>query len=49
MINKIYIRSFLVITASQRQLDKTGQAKLKNLKEELENIQKTKEAHGVTP
>ncbi|KAG2178717.1 hypothetical protein INT44_001870 [Umbelopsis vinacea] len=35
--------------ASQRQLDKTGQAKLKSLKEELETIQKTKEAHGVTP
>jgi hypothetical protein len=37
------------LAASQRQLDKAGHAKLKSLKEELENIQKTKEAHGVTP
>jgi hypothetical protein len=35
--------------AGQRQLDKNGQAKLKTLQEELEKVQKAKEAHGVKP
>jgi hypothetical protein len=36
-------------SASQRQLDKNGQEKLKKLKEELTNTIKAKEAHGVKP
>ncbi|KAJ2961510.1 hypothetical protein NQZ79_g3208 [Umbelopsis isabellina] len=35
--------------ASQRQLDKNGQEKLKKLREELENTVKAKEAAGIKP
>lgn len=35
--------------ASQRQLDKNGQEKLKKLREELDTTAKAKEAAGIKP